>query len=93
MYLCWASANLDDSTVDGPHSVDLDRPNNRHIAFGAGIHRCLGSHLARNELGVAVDQFHRRIPDYRVPEGERIEYELAGVRQARRLPVAFSATP
>jgi cytochrome P450 len=92
VYLCWASANLDDSAFDAPHAVDLDRPNNRHIAFAAGIHRCLGSHLARNELRVAVDQFHRRIPDYGVPEGEHIEYEFAGVRQTKHLPVAFSAT-
>jgi cytochrome P450 len=92
VYLCWASANLDDATFDAPHSVDFDRADNRHIAFAAGIHRCLGSHLARNELRVAVDQFHRRIPDYWVPDGEHIEYELAGVRQARRLPIAFSVT-
>jgi cytochrome P450 len=90
VYLCWASADLDDSIFEAPLTVDLDRADNRHIAFAAGIHRCLGSHLARNELRVAVDQFHRRIPAYWVPEGERVEYELAGVRQARRLPVAFT---
>ena len=80
VYLCWASADLDDSTFEAALTVDLDRADNRHIAFAAGIHRCLGSHLARNELRVAVDQFHRRIPDYWVPDGEYVEYELAGVR-------------
>ena len=46
--------------------VIIDRSPNRHIAFGASEHRCLGSHLARAELQVAVDEWHLRIPDYRV---------------------------
>jgi cytochrome P450 len=90
VYLCWASANLDETAFENPLKADFDRVDNRHIAFAAGLHRCLGSHLARNELRVAVDQLHRRIPDYWVPDGDRIQYELAGVRQAKRLPVAFT---
>jgi len=91
VFLCWASGNLDPAAVEHPLSVDLEREPNRHIAFAAGIHRCLGSHLARNELRVAVDQFHRRVSDYCIADGERVEYEFAGVRQAVRLPVAFTA--
>ena len=91
VYLCWASANLDPASFDHPLEADLDRVENRHIAFAAGIHRCLGSHLARAELRVSVDQFHRRIPEYRVTEGEAIQYEFAGVRQARYLPMSFDA--
>ncbi len=90
IYLCWASANLDPSTFESPMAVDLAREPNAHIAFAAGFHRCLGSHLARAELRVAVDQFHRRIPDYRVADGHEVEYEFAGVRQAKRLPVSWS---
>ena len=50
VYLCWASANLDPASFEHPLEADLDRTENRHIAFAAGIHRCLGSHLARAEL-------------------------------------------
>jgi cytochrome P450 len=89
VYLCWATANLDPMTFDEPMVADIDRAENRHIAYAAGIHRCLGSHLARNELRVAVDQFHRRVPDYHLTDGESPLYELAGVRQAKRLPITF----
>jgi cytochrome P450 len=91
VYLCWASANLDPAVFEGPADVDLGRVDNRHIAFAAGIHRCLGSHLARAELRASIDQLHRRIPDYWVTEGDEIVYELAGVRQAKHLPLTFTA--
>jgi cytochrome P450 len=91
VYLCWASANLDPSLFPRPMAVDLDRSDNRHIAFAAGVHRCLGSHLARAELRTAIDQLHRRIPDYWITDGKQASYELAGVRQARHLPVSFTA--
>jgi cytochrome P450 len=90
IYLCWASGNLDPSAFESPAQADLARAENRHIAFAAGIHRCLGSHLARAELRASIDQFHRRIPDYWVTEGDTIVYELAGVRQAKHLPVTFA---
>ena len=91
VYLCWGSANVDPAEFDRPLEVDLDRRDNRHIAFAAGFHRCVGSHLARLELRAAIDQFHCRIPDYRIAEGERVVYEFAGVRQAKRLPLTFPA--
>jgi cytochrome P450 len=89
VYLCWASANLDPATFDAPFVADIEREHNPHIAFAAGFHRCLGSHLARAELRAAVDQFHRRIPDYWITEGDEVGYQFAGVRQARHLPVSF----
>jgi cytochrome P450 len=91
VYLCWASANLDPGTIESPFDVDIERVDNRHIAFAAGTHRCLGSHLARMEMRASIDQLHRRIPDYWVTEGEQIAYELAGVRQAKYLPLSFTA--
>jgi cytochrome P450 len=91
VYLCWASANLDPFLFPVPLAVDLDRTDNRHIAFAAGVHRCLGSHLARSELRTAIDQLHRRIPDYWITDGEQVVYEFAGVRQAKCLPVTFTA--
>lgn len=89
VFLCWASANLDPAAFEHPMEVDTDRTQNRHIAFAAGFHRCLGSHLARNEMRVAIDQLHRRIPEYWLTDGEQISYELGGVRQAKYLPISF----
>ncbi|MGD9703718.1 MAG: cytochrome P450 [Acidimicrobiia bacterium] len=91
VYLCWASANLDPAAFESPLQTDIARDPNRHIAFAAGLHRCLGSHLARAELRTAVDALHQRIPEYTVAEGEQVEYEFAGVRQAKYLPISFPA--
>jgi cytochrome P450 len=82
------AANGDDSEFDSAHVVDFEREANRHLAFGAGPHRCLGSHFARLELRVAIEEFHRRIPDYRIAEGAEIHYS-AGIRQADHLPLVW----
>jgi cytochrome P450 len=88
---CWTTANLDPEAFPDPLTVDFDRPANRHIAFAAGWHRCLGSHLARLELRAAIDQFHRRIPDYGITPGETPRYQAAGVRAAVHLPLTFTS--
>lgn len=67
---------------------DLLRSPNRHLAFGAGNHLCLGAHLARLELRVALEEFHRRIPDYRIAEGVAVSFS-PGIRQAYSLPLVF----
>jgi cytochrome P450 len=69
-----SSANLDPVEFPDPLEVRFDRETNRHLAFGGGIHRCLGSHLARRELRVALHEWHRRIPDYSLAPGYRIAY-------------------
>ena len=66
------SATRDPEVFDDPQTVKLDRSPNRHIAFGASEHRCLGSHLARAEIQIAVEEWHKRIPDYGVPVGEEV---------------------
>jgi cytochrome P450 len=60
------SAGRDDSVFSEPDQVDFDRSDNRHINFGVGPHRCLGSHLARMELRVALEEITRILPDYRI---------------------------
>ena len=59
-----ALANRDDRMFPEGRKVNLDRGITRHITFGAGPHRCLGSHLARQEMAVLLAEWHRRIPDY-----------------------------
>ena len=65
------SANTDEAEFPDADEVRFDREVNRHIAFGGGIHRCLGSHLARLELRVALREWHKRIPEYEVEPGPR----------------------
>jgi len=64
-----SSATRDPALFDDPAQVRIDREVNNHIAFGLGPHRCLGSHLARRELRIALEEWHRRIPDYHLTEG------------------------
>ncbi len=68
-----AFANRDDEMFPHARRVDLDRGVTRHIAFGGGPHRCLGSHLARQELAVLLEEWHKRIPEYELA-AEPIEH-------------------
>ena len=72
VYLPIVSANRDPREFDNADQVIIDRQINRHIAFGAGPHRCLGVHLARQELRVAMEMWHERIPEYRLAAGAEI---------------------
>jgi cytochrome P450 len=67
--------------------VELDRPANRHIAFGVGPHRCLGSHLARAEMVVAMQEWHQRIPDYRITKGATIRFHGGAVVGPDNIPL------
>ena len=86
----WASANLDPEKFTDPLTVDLTRRPNPHYSFASGFHRCLGSHLARMELRAALDQFHRRIPEYEVNPQAELRYESIPVRLARPLPLTWA---
>ena len=82
------AANVDEAEVPDAASVRWDREVNRHLAFGGGVHRCLGSHLARLELRVALREWHRRIPDYGVAPGAELVY-TAGIRTLERFPMVL----
>jgi cytochrome P450 len=85
-----AMANRDPRAVpDEPSSVDLDRPPTRHLGFGAGPHRCLGTHLARLELQVALTEWHARIPDYRITPGETPREHASLVLGLDSLPLSW----
>ncbi len=66
------SANRDPRAFDEAGTVRIDRSPNRHTAFGAGPHRCAGAHLARRELLVAMEEWHKRIPEYHLDPAEPI---------------------
>lgn len=78
----------DDEEMFGSPEVDFGRDPNRHVAFGGSHHLCLGAHLARLELRVALEELHRRIPDYRIADGAELHYS-PGIRQTDHLPLVF----
>ena len=82
------SANTDETAWDDALDVDFGREAGRHLAFGGGVHRCLGSHLARMELRVALEEWHRRIPDYRLREGIVLDYSQS-LRQVFNLDLEW----
>jgi cytochrome P450 len=84
------AANVDDEACSDAGEVQFDRAVNRHLAFGGGIHRCLGSHLARLELRIALREWHRRIPEYRVKPGVALEY-TPGIRSLESFPMLLGA--
>lgn len=85
--LVLGAANLDDEEFVET-GVDFGRDPNRHLAFGGGNHLCLGAHLARLELRVALEELHARIPDYRIPDGVELNVS-PGIRQADSLPLEW----
>lgn len=91
LQLLWAAGNIDASAYSDAMSVQLDRKTNRHVAFASGVHRCLGSHLARMELRCALEEFHSRIGEYRVKPGESVGYSSGStVRAAEYLPLVVT---
>jgi len=83
------AANRDPEAFEDADRVVLDRALNRHVAFGSGIHRCAGSNLARMELQVALEEWLRRIPVFRLEEGAEVTWAGGQVRGPRQLPVVF----
>ena len=88
-HVSWSAANLDPDFFDDPLRVDLERSPNPHIAFASGFHRCLGSHLARLELRVALEQFHARIPDYTLDVPVEDLHFSGNPRMPQVLPIAW----
>jgi cytochrome P450 len=86
--LPFPAANLDPAEFVDADKVLLDREENRHAAFGLGIHRCLGSNLARLELRVAVEEFLERFPNFEINGTENdVVWSVGQIRGPRQLPV------
>lgn len=92
--LSWASANYDEAEFRCPADFDAQRESNRHLAFGAGPHRCAGSNLARMNLRIAFSELVRRLPDVRlaVPV-EEVEHHSVFSRVPKSVPLTFTPGP
>ncbi len=86
-----ALASLDPREFKDPLKADFDRSPNRHLALSSGPHRCLGSHLARRELRILLEQWFKRIPDFEVKPGAKIRHHL-GVVGLDTLPLVWKPT-
>jgi cytochrome P450 len=89
IHAIWSAANVDPWQIENPLVANFDRPRQTHMVFASGTHRCLGSHLARLELRLAVEEFHRRFPEYHITEGDEPRYDNIAVRMASYLPVTL----
>ena len=87
----WAAANRDPAVFEDPDSIRLERENSqKQMAFGVGMHRCLGSHLARVMFQEMLSEALERLPDYRIA-GTPTRFEDAGeVWAMRELPIVFT---
>ncbi len=88
--LLYPSGNLDESVYDDPLSLRFDRPRNSHIAFGYGIHRCLGMELARLEVRIALEELFREFASIRPVEGNPAIFNMATVWGTTSLPALVS---
>jgi len=91
LLLPFPAANRDPDAFADADEVHLDRADNRHAAFGLGIHRCLGSNLARMELSVALEEWMARYPDFEVADPAAVTWSGGQVRGPRTLPVRVPA--
>lgn len=87
--LSFPSANRDPAAFDQPDEVVIDRAENRHAAFGLGIHRCLGSNLARLELKVAIETWLERYPNFELADADAVRWSGGQVRGPRVLPISI----
>ncbi|MFN2538054.1 MAG: cytochrome P450 [Mycobacteriales bacterium] len=87
--MSWGMAGLDPDVYERPDEIDLNRTLTRPMAFGVGPHRCLGMHMARRIIAVAMAEWHQRIPRYRIAEGTSPVAHYSPVRGLLSLPLSF----
>ena len=83
------AANFDPEVFPDPLKVDFDRPRKTILAFTVGVHSCMGGHLARLELKISLQEWLKRIPDFKVKPGSQIEYRPGGVIGPEFLPLEW----
>jgi cytochrome P450 len=91
LWLSWAMANRDPSVFPDPDTVQLDRKHNRHSSFGLGLHRCIGSNVARAVFKTMLTAVLERIPDYLCDRAGAVHYDTVGVINGmKHLPARFT---
>jgi cytochrome P450 len=80
-------ANRDERVYENAKSVDFDRPDTGHLTFAAGPHRCAGAHLARAELRIALEEWHKRIPHYEIADRTKVKKRGGGQIGVDSLPL------
>ena len=85
--LPFPAANRDPEAFEDAGQFVIDRLRNRHVAFGLGIHRCLGSNLARMELTVALEEWMERVPHFELADPTGVTWSTGQIRGPRTLPV------
>lgn len=84
------ACNYDPDIFPDPQKVDFHRPRKPILAFAGGVHSCMGAHLARLEIRICIQEFLRRIPDFQIKEGVKIEYWPGGVVGPKVVPLTWS---
>jgi cytochrome P450 len=87
--LSFPAANRDPAMFPDADKVVINRKQNPHAAFGLGIHRCIGSNLARMEMTVAIEEWLKRIPDFKLDPAGKVTWSEGTVRGPRQLPILF----
>jgi cytochrome P450 len=91
VFLGIGSANADPCEFADPEHVDIEREPNRHVAFGMGMHRCLGAFLARTEMKVVLEQVLRRTPDLHIDEAGVLPYPtIPNISGFQAMPATFT---
>jgi cytochrome P450 len=83
------SANRDDRKYEDADKIVLDRAINPHVAFGLGIHRCLGAHIARMELRVGLEEFFAAVPEFRLVDPDAVTWKPGPIRGPREFVLEF----
>ncbi|MFB7666721.1 cytochrome P450 [Kitasatospora sp. NPDC056138] len=92
--ISWAAANLDPEVFPDPLTIDFDRDTRKSAAFGIGMHRCLGRHIAMTDFDVVVNEVLRRLPDYELIEGAAERYRTVGqINGYVKMPARFTPGP
>lgn len=90
--LCYPAANRDPAAFPDPDRFDIGRQPNRHLTFGAGIHRCIGADLARSIVRIGIQQWLARIPEFRLDPAATVDWSPGVVRGPRRLDLMIGQT-
>jgi cytochrome P450 len=91
LWLSWAMSNRDATVFEDPHTIHLDRKGNRHASFGLGVHRCIGSNVARATFKTMLRQVLDRMPDFVCDPDGAVHYDTTGVINGmKNLPASFT---